>query len=50
MTYPAHTSHLFQLLDGLPFGRSTVMKKYRARDQAEPQDVDHPGSLVDEHD
>jgi hypothetical protein len=39
--YPAHTSHLFQVLDVLLFGRLKAFKKYLANDGAEDREVDH---------
>jgi hypothetical protein len=39
--YPPHTSHLFQVLDLLLFGRLKAAKKYISRADADPTDTDH---------
>lgn len=41
LTYPAHTSHLFQVLDVLLFGKLKAFKKYLARDTTEDREIDH---------
>jgi hypothetical protein len=41
ITYPPHTSHLFQVLDLLLFGRLKAAQKYIPRADADPTDTDH---------
>jgi hypothetical protein len=41
ITYPPHTSHLFQVLDVLLFGVLKRAKKYQRRDDTLRKDVDH---------
>jgi hypothetical protein len=41
ITYPLHTSNLFQVLDLLLFGRLKAAKKYIPRVDADPTDTDH---------
>jgi hypothetical protein len=41
ITYPPHTSRLFQVLDLLLFGRLKAVKKYIPRADADPIDTDH---------
>jgi hypothetical protein len=41
LTYPIHTSHPFQVLDVLLFGRLKALKKYFAKDAPEDRDLDH---------
>jgi hypothetical protein len=41
IAYPPHTSHLFQVLDLLLFGRLKTAEKYLPRADANPTDTDH---------
>jgi hypothetical protein len=41
LTYPLHTSHIFQVLDVLLFGLVKRSKAYQIRDDALPIHVDH---------
>jgi hypothetical protein len=41
LTSPPHTSHIFQVLDLLLFGRLKVAKKYIPRADADPTGTDH---------
>jgi hypothetical protein len=41
LTYPPHTSHIFQVLDGLLFSLAKRSKKYQIRDDTLPIHVDH---------
>jgi hypothetical protein len=41
ITYPSHTSHIFQVLDVLLFGILKKAKKYQRRDDTLPRGVDH---------
>jgi hypothetical protein len=41
LTYPPHTSHLFQVLDVLLFGRLKAAKKYLPRGEIPSPQVDH---------
>jgi hypothetical protein len=41
LTYPPHTSHLFQVLDVLLFGQLKVFKKYLPEDNNENREIDH---------
>jgi hypothetical protein len=41
LTYPPHTSHLFQVLDVLLFGRLKAAKKKLSRDLSLGRDLDH---------
>jgi hypothetical protein len=41
ITYPHHTSHLFQVLDLLLFGRLKAVKKYILTADADPTDTNH---------
>jgi hypothetical protein len=41
ITYPPHTSHLFQVLDILLFGILKRAKKYQRRDDTMRREVDH---------
>jgi hypothetical protein len=40
-TYTPHTSHLFQVLDVLLFGRLKVFKKYLPKNDNEDREIDH---------
>jgi hypothetical protein len=40
LTYPPHTSHIFQVLDVLPFGRLKVLKEYFPKDDHEDREID----------
>jgi hypothetical protein len=40
-TYTPHTSHLFQVLDVLLFGRLKAFKKYLPKDNNEDREIDH---------
>jgi hypothetical protein len=42
IAYPLHTSHLFQVLNLLLFGRLKATQKYIPRADADPTDTDHP--------
>jgi hypothetical protein len=41
VTYPPHTSHIFQVLDVLLFGRLKSAKKYIPRNDADASGIDH---------
>jgi hypothetical protein len=41
ITYPAHMSHIFQILDVLLFRRLKAAKKYVPRDDTAPAGIDH---------
>jgi hypothetical protein len=41
VTYPPHTSHIFQVLDVLLFGRLKSAKKYLPRNDGAPSQIDH---------
>ena len=41
VTYPPHTSHIFQVLDVLLFGRLKSAKKYLPRNDGAPLQIDH---------
>jgi hypothetical protein len=41
LSYPPHTSNLFQLLDPLPFGGLKSAKKSMPRNDREPGSIDH---------
>jgi hypothetical protein len=41
LTYPPHTSHIFQILDVLLFGRLKALKKYLPKDNDEDRETDH---------
>jgi hypothetical protein len=41
LTYPPHTSHIFQIMDVLLFGLGTPFTKYQIHDDTLPIRVDH---------
>jgi hypothetical protein len=41
LTYPPHTSHIFQVLDLVLFGNLKRCKQYQTRDENEDREVDH---------
>jgi hypothetical protein len=41
LVYPPHTSHLFQVLDVLLFGRLKVFRKYLPKGDNEDREIDH---------
>jgi hypothetical protein len=45
LTYPPHTSHIFQVLDVLLFGILKRAKKHQCRDDELPAQIDHVLSL-----
>jgi hypothetical protein len=41
LTYPPHTTHIFQFLNVLLFGRLKALRKYLAKDNDENRETDH---------
>jgi hypothetical protein len=41
ITYPPHTSHIFQVLDVLFFGRLKSAKKYVPQSDSDPAGINH---------